>query len=74
MKRSEALNVIKHTALGMLDHKDRSDVDFYAEQILSDLEEEGMVPPLTTVEYTSKFLKEGETAEMDVHAWDEDET
>ena len=44
MKRSEALNVIKHTALGMLDHKDRSDVDFYAEQILSDLEEAGMLP------------------------------
>ena len=72
MKRSEALNVIKHTALGMLDHKDRSDVDFYAEQILSDLEEAGMAPPWYEKVQYSAFVK-GEEVVIPARDW-EDET
>jgi hypothetical protein len=70
MKRSEALNVIKHTALGMLEHTDRGDVDFYAEQILSDLEEAGMLPPY---KYQNE-PKETWSFKPYYYEWEEDET
>ena len=54
MKRSEAINIIKHTVLGLLEEKYRKDADFFSNQILRDLEEEGMLPPLSSENFDIK--------------------